>query len=238
MTAILFSALVLALAGSTVTDFGGQRGRRLRGMDGNGDGGVTRAEWRGGSASFPHHDRDGNGIIEGEELRTGRERQDARQQHRPDENDGPARRDREQSGEFRDWTEERFQRMDDDRDGQLSWEEWDADRDVFSRVDEDRDGYLSRSEFLGLTGSEPSVPAHGNRAWQAGYTRGIAEGHRAGREDRELRGEWDLEGQWELETADSGYEPQMGRRQDYQTGYREGFRAGYREGFNEVTPRV
>lgn len=239
MTATLCSALVLVLAGSATVD-GGQRARHVRGMDENGDGRITRTEWRGNDASFRRHDRDSNGILEGEELERRFEPQDAPGQDRP-QNTRAERRDRkpdapEQPDEFREWTEERFRSMDDDRDGQLSWEEWQEDRGVFTRVDADRDGYLSRSEFLGLTGSEPAVPAHGNEAWQAGYTRGIAEGHRAGREDRELRDEWDLEGQRELETADSGYEPNVGRRQDYQTGYREGFRAGYREGFNEGEP--
>ena len=64
---------------------------------------------------------------------------------------------------------------------------------------------------------------------RAGYERGQTEGIQAGREDKP-RG-WDLEGQRELETADSGYQPRMGDRAEYQAGYRAGFRRGYREGF-------
>ena len=45
---------------------------------------------------------------------------------------------------------------------------------------------------------------------------------------------WDLEGQRELEQADSGYQPQMGARTDYQAGYRESFRVAYREGFDPL----
>ena len=47
-------------------------------------------------------------------------------------------------------------------------------------------------------------------AYRAGYERGRQEGIQAGREDKP-RG-WDLEGQRELETADAGYQPDMGDR--------------------------
>ena len=42
---------------------------------------------------------------------------------------------------------------------------------------------------------------------------------------------WDLEGQRELETADSGYQPGLGPKVEYQAGYREAFRRAYREGW-------
>ena len=61
--------------------------------------------------------------------------------------------------------------------------------------------------------------------------RGLADGRKAGREDKQLRNQWDLDGQRELEQADAGYQASMGDRQDYQDGYRAGFRTGYREGF-------
>ena len=66
-------------------------------------------------------------------------------------------------------------------------------------------------------------------AFRAGFERGRTDGIQAGREDKP-RG-WDLEGQRELDTADAGYQPSMGARQDYVAGYRTGFRRGYREGF-------
>ena len=42
-----------------------------RGRDANGDGVITRAEWRGNDVSFRNHDWNGDGILSGEELRPG-----------------------------------------------------------------------------------------------------------------------------------------------------------------------
>ena len=89
-----------------------------------------------------------------------------------------------------------------------------------------QDGVLSRAEFLG---TDVTTPRSG--AYRAGYDRGLVEGRAAGREDRERKQGWDLEGQRELETADSGYEPRLGTKPDYQAGYRAGFRRGYGEGW-------
>ena len=85
---------------------------------------------------------------------------------------------------------------------------------------------LSRLEF---DNNVATILPQQSVAYRAGYERGRQEGIQAGKEDKP-RG-WDLEGQRELETADSGYEPRMGDRAEYQTGYRTGFRSGYREGF-------
>ncbi|HXW04372.1 MAG TPA: hypothetical protein VD833_04005 [Vicinamibacterales bacterium] len=42
---------------------------RFREMDANGDGVITRAEWRGDRRAFRIHDANGDGILSGEELR-------------------------------------------------------------------------------------------------------------------------------------------------------------------------
>ena len=42
---------------------------RLRAMDRNRDGVVTRAEWQGSDQSFRQQDRNGDGILSGDELR-------------------------------------------------------------------------------------------------------------------------------------------------------------------------
>jgi Ca2+-binding EF-hand superfamily protein len=42
---------------------------RHRGMDQNGDGVITRDEWRGNDQSFRQHDRNGDGVIAGSEMR-------------------------------------------------------------------------------------------------------------------------------------------------------------------------
>jgi hypothetical protein len=42
--------------------------RRFRGLDGNGDGVIARAEWRGNNRSFANHDWNGDGILDGNEV--------------------------------------------------------------------------------------------------------------------------------------------------------------------------
>jgi hypothetical protein len=119
-----------------------------------------------------------------------------------------------------------FTSVDMNRDGSISANEWHWSRASFSARDANRDGRLSREEF-----TSQASPRSG--AYQAGSDRGIIEGRAAGREDRERNQGWDLEGQRELESADSGYEPRLGPKAEYQSGYREGFRRGYREGWKQ-----
>jgi EF hand domain-containing protein len=116
-----------------------------------------------------------------------------------------------------------FEAMDTTGDGVVTREEWAA---AFERFDTDHDGRLSLQE---LQNPPASDLARQSAAYRAGYERGHQEGIRAGKEDKPRQ--WDLEGQRELQTADSGYEPRMGSREEYQAGYRAGFRIGYREGF-------
>jgi hypothetical protein len=44
---------------------------RFRAMDRNGDGRVTRQEWRGSVQSFRVHDWNNDGVLSGEEVRPG-----------------------------------------------------------------------------------------------------------------------------------------------------------------------
>lgn len=44
---------------------------RFKGMDKNGDGVITRREWRGNDRSFRNHDRNGDGVLSGSEVRPG-----------------------------------------------------------------------------------------------------------------------------------------------------------------------
>jgi Ca2+-binding EF-hand superfamily protein len=109
-------------------------------MDRNGDGVIDRAEWQGSERSFAVHDWNHDGVLSGDELRLDRRGQPSW----PDEPDeaGLAR--------FSDWTTERFDNLDHNRDGRLARDEWHFDPELFRRVDVDRDGSLSRGEFLGL----------------------------------------------------------------------------------------
>jgi hypothetical protein len=42
---------------------------RMRGMDTNRDGRITRAEWRGNEQAFAKRDRNGDGVLAGREVR-------------------------------------------------------------------------------------------------------------------------------------------------------------------------
>ena len=140
---------------------------------------------------------------------------------------------------------ERFGDLDVNNDGAITRNEWRDSVATFRDLDRNRDNRLSRAEFrqfrdvAGTSGQGGVGGRDGNRdtrtfpnAYMAGYERGWAEGHAAGREDRDRNQGWDLEGQRELETADSGYNPQLGSKPQYQQGYREGFRAAYGEGWD------
>ena len=112
---------------------------RFADLDGNHDGVITRAEWRGNDRSFQVHDWNGDGILSGEEVRP-----DARRATPRPNPDWPY-----DDQVYTDWTPRAFANLDHNRDDRLSHEEWHADLETFRRVDHNRDGYLSRAEFLG-----------------------------------------------------------------------------------------
>lgn len=103
---------------------------RFRGMDSNGDGVITRAEWRGNDVSFANHDWNGDGVLAGDEVRPGGRGGD---------------RDWEDTRDDR-WRD-RFDRLDRDDDGFLSGPEWPGDLRLFDRIDLDDDGLLSLREI-------------------------------------------------------------------------------------------
>jgi Ca2+-binding EF-hand superfamily protein len=114
---------------------------RFHGMDQNGDGNISRAEWRGSDQSFRRHDWNNDGVLSGEEVWAG----GRRGWRRGDNNDYGSG----QEPEINDWTAENFARLDRNRDGRLSEQEWYYDWETFRRVDRNRDGVVSRGEFLG-----------------------------------------------------------------------------------------
>lgn len=294
---------------------------RFQEMDQNGDGTITRAEWRGSARSFEVHDWNGDGKLSGDEVRVGASRNDQALDPNFDSSD--------REYVFTDWTDRGFRALDHNGDGRLTRAEWHFDLQEFRFADHNNDGVITRAEFLNqdaedddrddrfpyldsnhdgrvsrdewhgapsrfsaldtnrdgvltrveLVGNEPppdlftSVDVNHDRAislnewhwsrasfnerdlnrdgrlsvqefngaaptstrssaYRAGYERGTTEGRAAGREERVLNRAWDLEGQSELDTADSGYQPGMGAREEYQAGYREGFRRAYREGWD------
>jgi Ca2+-binding EF-hand superfamily protein len=243
-------------------------GRRMRyqGMDTNGDGVITRSEWRGNMQSFRQHDLNNDGVLSGNEVWVPAGQRD------------PIFGDRNVDQRS---IADAFRRADVNNDGVIARDEWYGDYNTFNRVDRNNDNRISRSEFMGeedetvgtsgystfneldrngngvitanewigtradfdtldtdndgvITRNEYQARQDINRsnAYRTGYTRGLAEGRQAGREDRTINGgRWDLEGQRELEQADSGYTSSVGSRAEYQNGYRAGFRRGYEQGF-------
>ena len=111
---------------------------RFRAMDTNGDGVITRREWRGSDRSFRVHDWNGDGVLSGDEVRVGGTR--------PRDNDedySPSRRPT-----FYDWTPVGFNHLDANRDGRITLDEWRYDIEAFRRADQNGDDELTRGEFL------------------------------------------------------------------------------------------
>jgi Ca2+-binding EF-hand superfamily protein len=118
----------------------GQDAGRFRGIDRNGDGIITRAEWRGNTQSFNMHDWNNDGVLSGDEVR------DVGEREVPwDELDF----DPEADLEITDWTPRAFNNLDHNRDGRVTRNEWHYDLETFRRVDSNNNNSISRAEFLG-----------------------------------------------------------------------------------------
>ena len=140
--AVLGLTLAFAVDLGASPQAGNTQAERFRAMDRNRDGVITRTEWQGSDRSFDVHDWNRDGVLSGDELRAGAQRQ----QRWPDDPGDSAAADAPLS----DWTPERFDNLDHNRDGRLTRDEWHFDAELFHRVDRDRDGSISRREFLGL----------------------------------------------------------------------------------------
>jgi Ca2+-binding EF-hand superfamily protein len=141
-SAIVIGLSSVAVAGVNAAAPGQQRQRQMRfqAMDANGDGRISRAEWRGNDQSFSQHDWNGDGILSGDEVRVGASRQWA------DEDEF----DQTRRPEFRNWTARGFTNLDQNRDGEIERSEWFYDREGFLRADRNGDGLLTRAEFLSV----------------------------------------------------------------------------------------
>jgi len=259
MKSSIWLAAGLCLGLSVTAEAQSARPIRFQQMDLNGDRIITRDEWRGNDRSFRNQDWNGDGVLSGIELRVGARRpRDPEVVGTTGEQDRFVALDKNGDGRVTrsEWAgngnvfdaldangdgvltraeaigsnpgarNDEFAGADTNGDGFIARGEWQWNAAAFDRLDANHDGRLSRGEFDNPRG--PVVSSQ-TAAYRAGFERGRLEGIQAGKEDKP-RG-WDLEGQRELETADSGYEPRLGERAEYQAGYRTGFRSGYREGF-------
>ena len=120
---------------------------RFRGMDTNGDGRITRAEWRGNDRAFRNNDWNNDGVLSGDEVRVGAARPSSRGGVDTDADD------------FYDWTDAGFRDLDRNRDGRITRSEWQYGLQAFTRADRNRDNVLSRSEFLGYDSEQDAAGA-------------------------------------------------------------------------------
>jgi len=113
---------------------------RFSGMDKNSDRIIQREEWQGSNRSFSNQDWNGDGVLSGEEVRAGAQRNTNWEEADHD----PSRAERNLS-----WTPTAFANLDHNRDGRLTANEWHYDLETFRRVDSNRNQSLSRAEFQG-----------------------------------------------------------------------------------------
>lgn len=111
---------------------------RFQSLDDNRDGRITRDEWDGNERSFRNHDWNGDGVLSGNEVRTGAQRNTELADHEPN------RFERNLN-----WTKQNFTSLDHNRDGRISANEWHYDFETFRRVDANRNDSLSLDEFVG-----------------------------------------------------------------------------------------
>jgi Ca2+-binding EF-hand superfamily protein len=111
---------------------------RFQALDRNNDGRITRDEWNGNDRAFQNHDWNRDGVLSGNEVRAGAQRDTDLADH------NPSTLERNLN-----WTRANFNSLDHNRDGRLSANEWHFDLETFRRVDANRNDSISVQEFLG-----------------------------------------------------------------------------------------
>src|SRR6185436_285636 len=121
--------ILFALGALALPAIGERRSEQIRfsGLDRNGDGRITRNEWRGNDRSFANEDWNGDGVLSGEEVRPGASRPIDLQST-----------ERNEAG---------FRNLDRNNNGFIARNEWRGDRLGFDRMDVNRDGVLNRDEY-------------------------------------------------------------------------------------------
>jgi Ca2+-binding EF-hand superfamily protein len=124
-----------------------QEAMRLRAMDTDNDGVITRAEWRGTDQNFRDRDTNDDGVLSGEEVRVRETGRVARRSNRaPGEEITP-----------------RFQGMDADNDGVITRAEWRGNAQSFRQQDANADGVLSGGEVWARGDRTASRPDRNRR---------------------------------------------------------------------------
>ena len=144
LTFSFLALLCMSLAPATVTSAEAQAQAkpvskyRFQALDKNNDGRITRDEWDGNARSFQNHDWNGDGVLSGNEVRPGAQRDTDLADH------NPSTLERNLS-----WTRANFTSLDHNRDNRLSANEWHFDLETFRRVDANNNDSISLQEFLG-----------------------------------------------------------------------------------------
>ena len=119
---------------------------RFRNMDRNNDGRVERNEWRGSARSFEVHDWNNDGVLSGDELRSG----SARVGRTIQDEDFEAA--------------EQFEYLDVNNNNRIELREWHSTAAAFDQLDTNNDNFLTRAELsrrstssLGATGTAGRV---------------------------------------------------------------------------------
>jgi EF hand len=125
---------VAILAGAATA----QAQMRFQGMDRNNDNVITRDEWRGNDRSFRNQDWNGDGVLSGDEVRTGARRQS---------NWGQDWNHDGRVDNFDTQIAQRYRGYDMNNDDRVARSEWPGDPRLFTRLDASRDGYLTMQEY-------------------------------------------------------------------------------------------
>jgi hypothetical protein len=117
---------------------------RFRGLDDNGDGVISRAEWNGNNVSFNNQDSNGDGVISGQEMRA------------------EGRRAGRRANGYD------FDALDVNNNNRVERREWQARLEEFNRLNTNGDNFLTRDELEGVETAGTSgraIAVGGDRQW-------------------------------------------------------------------------